>query len=104
MPPTRHGAAKPASRGGLQVIGLAFDALAGPEAEASGPWSPGSGRAARPLLGMKETVDVSESAATRTPGDMMVLYTDGITETSADRLADRLEGGDGAPRQALPAA
>jgi serine phosphatase RsbU (regulator of sigma subunit) len=53
---------------------------------------------------MKETVDVSESAATRTPGDMMVLYTDGITETSADRLADRLEGGDGAPRQALPAA
>jgi sigma-B regulation protein RsbU (phosphoserine phosphatase) len=32
------------------------------------------------FLGMEETVDVSESAATLAPGDIVVLYTDGVTD------------------------
>jgi sigma-B regulation protein RsbU (phosphoserine phosphatase) len=32
------------------------------------------------FLGLEETAEVSESAATLTPGDMVVLYTDGVTE------------------------
>jgi sigma-B regulation protein RsbU (phosphoserine phosphatase) len=32
------------------------------------------------FLGMEETVSVSESTATLNPGDMVVLYTDGVTE------------------------
>jgi phosphoserine phosphatase RsbU/P len=32
------------------------------------------------FLGMEETVDVSEFATILTPGDMVVLYTDGVTE------------------------
>jgi|tagenome__1003787_1003787.scaffolds.fasta_scaffold20942224_2 hypothetical protein len=33
---------------------------------------------------MEETVDVSESAAILTPGDIVVLYTDGVTEGRHD--------------------
>jgi len=36
------------------------------------------------FLGMEETVDVSESAAILTPGDIVVLYTDGVTEGRHD--------------------
>jgi serine phosphatase RsbU (regulator of sigma subunit) len=32
------------------------------------------------FLGMEETASVSESTATLNPGDMVVLYTDGVTE------------------------
>jgi serine phosphatase RsbU (regulator of sigma subunit) len=32
------------------------------------------------FLGMEETVDVSESAATLAPGDIAALYTDDVTE------------------------
>jgi phosphoserine phosphatase RsbU/P len=37
------------------------------------------------LLGMANTADVSESVAVLSPGDMVVLYTDGLSEGRQDR-------------------
>ena len=46
------------------------------------------------FLGMEETVEVSESAAILGPGDIVVLYTDGVTEA---RQGDSFFGEEGMP-------
>jgi serine phosphatase RsbU (regulator of sigma subunit) len=60
------------------------------------------------FLGMAETAEISESATLLRPGDMVVLYTDGVTEArhtgsffGEARLAEVASASAGRPAQAV---